>query len=94
MVLVSIDWDERFPNSHLRALGTDASDHCALLQQTNMGMSKARFHFEVFCPRLEDYGKIVLEAWRGPVSSRGPLARLNEMLRALVPALIRARTMI
>lgn len=30
-VLVSIDWDERLPNTHLRGLGSDTSDHCALL---------------------------------------------------------------
>ena len=30
-VLVSIDWDEMFPNSHLRSLGSDASYHCPLL---------------------------------------------------------------
>jgi endonuclease/exonuclease/phosphatase family metal-dependent hydrolase len=48
-VLVSIDWDEFFPNSHLCILGSNASDHCPLLLQTNMGsMSKARFHFEIF----------------------------------------------
>lgn len=30
-VLVSIDWDEGFPNSHLQGLGSDSLDHCALL---------------------------------------------------------------
>jgi endonuclease/exonuclease/phosphatase family metal-dependent hydrolase len=36
-VLVSVDWDKKFPNSHLRALGSDASDHWPLLLHTNMG---------------------------------------------------------
>lgn len=50
-VLVSMDWDDMFPSSHLQALGTDASDHCPLLLQTNLGaMTKARFHFEIFWP--------------------------------------------
>jgi hypothetical protein len=62
-VLVSIDWDSLFPNAHLRGLSSDASDHCALLLQTNMGqMSKARFHFELFCPKFDDYIDVVLEA--------------------------------
>lgn len=26
-VLISVDWDEMFPNSQLRGLGTDISDH-------------------------------------------------------------------
>ena len=52
-VLVSIDWDEMFPSSHLRTLELDASDHFPLLLHTNMGsMSKARFHFEVFWPQI------------------------------------------
>jgi hypothetical protein len=43
-VVVSVDWDKRFPNSHLRALGSNVSDHRPLLLHTNMGhMAKARF---------------------------------------------------
>ena len=53
-VLVSMDWEELFPNAHLQGLGSDASDHCPLLLQTNLGrMHKARFHFEVFWPKFE-----------------------------------------
>lgn len=38
-----------FPNAHLRDLGSDASDHYALLLQTYLGqMTKARFHLELF----------------------------------------------
>jgi len=36
-VLISVDWDEKFPNAHLHGLGCDASYHCPLLLQTNMG---------------------------------------------------------
>ena len=36
-VLVSMDWEELFPNAHLQGLGSDASDHCPLLLQTNLG---------------------------------------------------------
>jgi len=34
--LASLEWEERFPNCHLQALGSDASDHCPLLLQTNL----------------------------------------------------------
>jgi exonuclease III len=64
-VLASIDWDEMFPNSHLRGLGSDASDHCPLLLHTNLGApTKARFHFEVFWPKFEDYEETIDAAWK------------------------------
>lgn len=88
-VLVSMDWDERYPNSHLRGLGTDASDHCPLLLHTNMGqMTKARFHFELFWPKFEDYEDIVAAAWQRP-GTQDPVACLDDMLRNLVKELQR-----
>lgn len=64
-----------FPNSHLRSLGSDASYHCPLLLHTNLGsMSRARFHFEIFWPKFDDYEQVVSDAWHGPTSSRGPLS--------------------
>jgi hypothetical protein len=71
-VLVSIDWDEMFPNSHLRGLGSDASDHYPLLLHTNLGaMTKARLHFEVFWPKFEDYEGTIckVQMARGGVNS-------------------------
>lgn len=87
-VLVSIDWDALFPNAHLRGLGSDASDHCPLLLQTNLGqMSKARFHFESFWPTFDDYGDVVAAAWTTPATTADPLLRLDCMLRSLVRSL-------
>ncbi|XP_066373246.1 uncharacterized protein [Miscanthus floridulus] len=84
-VLVSLDWENMFPNAHLRGLGSDASDHCALLPQTNLGqMSKARFHFELFWPNLDDYSDTISQAWSPPVVPLDPLARFDFMLRNLV----------
>lgn len=89
-VLVSIDWDEKFPHAHLRGLGSDASDHCALLLQTNLGrMSKARFHFELFWPKFDDYDETIVQAWQRPIRQCDPLARLDAMLRTLVRELQR-----
>lgn len=83
-VLISIDWDEMFPTAHLRGLGTDASDHCPLLQ-TNLGqMMRARFHFELFWPKFDDYDEILLQSWQRPLWPTEPLARLNSMLHSLV----------
>ncbi|CAD6209316.1 unnamed protein product [Miscanthus lutarioriparius] len=84
-VLVSIDWDTLFPNAHLRGLSSDASDHAALLLQTNLGqMSKVRFHFELFWPKFDDYIDVVLEAWKRPANIQDPMLRLDAMLRSLV----------
>jgi hypothetical protein len=72
----------------LHSLGSDASDHCPLLLHTNLGsMSKARFHFEVFWPRFEDYAQVVAEAWSGQVTAHEPIDRLDAKLTALVKAL-------
>jgi hypothetical protein len=50
--LVSIDWEALYPDCHLQALSSDASDHCPLLLQTQMSIhSKPRFHFETFWPK-------------------------------------------
>lgn len=84
-VLVSMDWDETFPNSHLRGLGSDASDNCPLLLHTNMGtMTKARFHFEVFWPKFNDYEDTIQAAWQHPSTTCGPLHRLDNLLRTMV----------
>lgn len=83
-VLISVDWDEQFPNAHLRALGTDASDHSPLLLQTNLTQtSKARFHFELFWPNFDDYIDVVTQAWQRPVAHMDPISRLDTMLRSL-----------
>jgi hypothetical protein len=85
---VSVDWDEKFPNSHLRGLGSDASDHYPLLLHTNMGrMAKARFHFEIYWPKFNDFKDVVARAWHRPEIEREPLACLDVMLRVLVRAL-------
>lgn len=89
-MLISVDWDEKFPHAHLRGLGTDASDHCALLLQTNLGQtSKARFHFEAFWPKFDDYEEVIQQAWQRPHTPTEPLARLDSMLCALVRELQR-----
>lgn len=89
-MLVSSGWDEQFPNSHLRCLGSDASDHCPLLLHTNMGsMSKSRFHFELFLPKFPDYDQVITESWQAPFAGQGAFVRLDGLLRRLVKDLQR-----
>lgn len=89
-VLVSLYWDQKFPNAHLRGLGSDASDHCPLYMQTNMGqMTKARFHFESFWPKFVDFQETVVQAWQQPVNVVNPMARLDAMLTNLIKELQR-----
>lgn len=74
-----------FPNADLRGLGSDASDHCPLLLQTNAGqMSKGRFHFELFWPKFEDYDNTVRNSWQRPFGVTDPFARLDQMFRNLI----------
>ena len=47
-------------------------------------MTKARFHFELFWPKFDDYEDIIAQAWQRPSLISDPLARLDAMLRNLV----------
>lgn len=83
--LASLDWEERFPACHLKALATDASDHCPLLLQTNLAISpKPRFYFEVFWPKFADYQdqEALERGWTCPETSV-PIARLDLLFRGL-----------
>jgi len=51
-------------------------------------MSKARFHFEIFWPKFDDYLDMVSAAWTRPAHPC-PITRLDIMLRKLVRELQR-----
>ena len=76
-VLVSMDWEELFPNAHLQGLGSDASDHCPLLLHKSNG---------VLAQVRED---TVMRTWRRPDNHMDPLLRLDDMLRGMVKELQR-----
>lgn len=81
-VLVSLDWEERFPSCFLQALSSDASDHCPLLLQTNAAFSiKPRFHFEVYWPKCEGFLEAVARGWQCPSTITDPFRRLDQFLR-------------
>lgn len=89
-VLVSSDWDVKFPYAHLQGLGSEASDHCPLFLQTNLGQrTKARFHFELFWPTFDDYEATIAHAWQRPAGVSDPLLRLDQMMRNTVRELQR-----
>lgn len=82
--LVTLDWEEQYPDSHLQALGTDASDHCPILLQTNLRISsEPRFHFEPYWPKFSDYQAALLRGWRCEPGIQDPIKRLDAMLKNL-----------
>lgn len=82
--LASLDWEEQFPACHLQALGSDASDHCTLLLQTDLHCSpKPRFHFEIFWPKFSDYQEALQRGWSGASSIADPIVKLDFLLREL-----------
>lgn len=87
-VLISLEWDDKFPSAHLRGLGSDASDHCPLLLQMNLGQM-SRFHFEQLWPKFNDYDGTIAQAWQRPPGIFDPLLRLDQMLRNLIRELQR-----
>jgi hypothetical protein len=52
-------------------------------------MSKARFHFEIFWPKFEEYGQIVSDTWQRLAGSAGAIRHLDNNLRGLVKELQR-----
>lgn len=83
-VLASMDWEDRFHNCHLQALGSDASDHCPLLLRTNLSLySKPRFHFEIFWPRMVGYQEVLQQGWACSDAITDPLRRLDAKFRNL-----------
>jgi hypothetical protein len=52
-------------------------------------MSKARFHFELFWPKFDDYDELIAQAWQRPATLGDPMVRLDQMLRNLVRELQR-----
>ncbi|XP_022680743.1 uncharacterized protein LOC111256665 [Setaria italica] len=81
-VLVSIDWDARFPFAFLQALSSYASDHCPLHLATNaMFTVKRRFHFEPWWPKLPGYQDMVTRAWSSRCASSDPFVCLDHKLK-------------
>jgi hypothetical protein len=88
--LVSLDWDERFPDSFLQALSSDTSDHCPLLLHTSRDVGrggKPRFHFESFWPKLDGFEDALQRGWQCNDPVADPYNRLDQLFRNLVRAL-------
>uniref|UniRef100_J3L5S3 Reverse transcriptase domain-containing protein n=1 Tax=Oryza brachyantha TaxID=4533 RepID=J3L5S3_ORYBR len=68
-VLVSMDWEEAFPEAHLQALSSSASDHCPLLLTCGAATPRrCKFKFENFWVKLDGFSQAVQEYWSREVS--------------------------
>lgn len=87
-VFTSLDWNDRFPNCHLRQLSADASDHAPLLIHTNVQpISNRRFRFEALWPRLPGYLETVAAAWQPTLRDADRMRILDFKLRNTARAL-------
>lgn len=87
-VFVSLDWEDRFSNYHLRSLSRDASDHAPLLLNTNVQpATRRRFRFESIWPRLPGYMDTIVAAWQFTPSNADSMHILDYKLRATAQAL-------
>lgn len=81
-VFCTVEWEDSFPN-HLLCL-------CPLvLSPKGSEWGRRRFHFEMFCPKLQGFGDTVAQAWNDPrnVTSACPGDRLALKLLATSRAL-------
>lgn len=87
-VLVTVDWEEKFPFCFLQPLSSDISDHCPLLLSTNAATNaKRRFHFEVWWLKLPGFLDVVSTSWTCPSSITDPFNRLDVMFKSTARAL-------
>ncbi|XP_072150088.1 uncharacterized protein [Setaria viridis] len=87
-VLVTVDWEERFPFCFLQPLSSGISDHCPLLLSTNAATNaKRRFHFEAWWLKLPGYIDVVSSAWTCPSTISDPFTQLDVKLKNTARAL-------
>lgn len=87
-IFVSLEWEERFSNCHLRSLSTDASDHAPLLLHTNVQpVTRRRFRFESIWSRLPGYLDTVAAAWQHAPTNMDSMRTLDYKLRSTARAL-------
>lgn len=83
-ILVSVDWEEQFPDCFLQALSTDILDHYPLLLATNAALhAKPRFHFEKYWLKLPAYQQAIEKGWTSSTPPSDPYRRLDSLLRNL-----------
>jgi len=76
-VLVTVDWEIRYPSCFLQALSSDVSDHCPLHLALNAAFnSKRRFHFENFWLKIPGYLEAVERGWQCPDNITDPFQRV------------------
>ena len=85
-VLVSTDWELKFPLATVIALNREISDHTPLLLDTgeeNQASSHSRFKFELSWLLTEDFFDIVAEVWKKENRGATPMQRWQNKIRRL-----------
>jgi hypothetical protein len=89
-VFVSPDWELLFPSSALQAISSRCSDHSPLLLSLeNCTMSKRRFTFLAFWPKVAGFLDTIKAVWSAPRLDADPLRLMNHLLRETAKALVK-----
>jgi exonuclease III len=85
-VLMSSEWEFKYPMVSIQALDRGVSDHTPLLLDTGSpafkGKSK-KFKLELCWLSCEEFNKKVVEIWNGPTKGRNSVQRWNSKMSAL-----------
>ena len=83
-VLVSMDWEDKFPLSTVEPRDRDISDHTPLVLNTGASTHSANqcpFKFERGCLIRDGLYDMVVNIWQSDVSGRTPLERWQNKIR-------------
>lgn len=88
-VLVSKDWEAKFPDYQLRAGSSEISDHCPLFLKKFTSRKFSGFRFESWWAGHADFISVVSAAWNKHVLSHNHIRRLHIKLIRTAKALKR-----
>lgn len=84
----SIEWIEQYPNSLLRCLSSDSSDHAPLLLTFNSEPWAApRFRFDQYWTKIDGFIDVMRTVWEVQTPGAEACRRLDQKLRALARGL-------
>nr|CAD6246857.1 unnamed protein product [Miscanthus lutarioriparius] len=87
-MFVSTDWLEIFPRTHLQALVSLGSDHCALFLQGDVALDLYRgFRFETYWASMPGFSDMVQEEWNEVANAHDDILRIHVKLLRTAKAL-------
>lgn len=86
-VLVSIAWEEAFPNYQLTPSSTDISDHCPLVLNCMYHPRFKGFRFEELWHKLDGLNEVVTAAWQNNIQATDAIRIVHIKLARTVAAL-------